>query len=122
MSKAWICVAIAGAIVLVAGWVAYRSIASSGGASDRPAQAAARPFAVEGMSCQGCVGSVTEALTKVPGVQSAAVSLEEKKALVVADAAEVPDAKIEAAIAAAGYKGHALNAANPKTAPNVQVP
>jgi copper chaperone CopZ len=67
--------------------------------------ASAREFAVEGMSCQGCVESVTAALTKVPGVQSVKVLLAEKKAVVVADRNQVPDAQIVAAITAAGYAG-----------------
>jgi copper chaperone CopZ/predicted peroxiredoxin len=69
-----------------------------------------RQFAIEGMTCQGCVDTITQALTKLPGMQSAKVSLDEKKAVVVADPAQVPNEKIEAAIVAAGYKGHLLQA------------
>jgi copper chaperone len=87
-------------------------VSGIGGCSKQgPAQASdtpARLFAVEGMSCQGCVDSVTGAIVKLPSVTSAKVSLAEKKAVVVADPAQVPDARIEAAIAAAGYQGHAI--------------
>ncbi|MEN6494873.1 MAG: cation transporter [Thermoguttaceae bacterium] len=69
-----------------------------------------RQFAIEGMTCQGCVDTITQALTKLPGMQSAKVSLDEKKAVVVADPAQVPNEKIEAAIVAAGYQGHLLQA------------
>lgn len=71
----------------------------------RPAQPVTREFAVAGMSCEGCVSSITDALTKIPGVQSATVSLEQKKAVVVADPAQVPTEKIEAEIAGLGYQG-----------------
>ena len=64
-----------------------------------------REFAIEGMVCQGCVDSITSALTQVPGVQSAKVSLQDKRAIVLAKESEVPTERILAAIAAAGYKG-----------------
>lgn len=40
---------------------------------------------VRGMSCQSCVRSVTAALTSLPGVQSAEVSLEAGEASVQCD-------------------------------------
>ena len=48
-----------------------------------------REFAVEGMHCQGCVNSVTGAVTRVPGVARVDVSLEKKAATVEFDAAAV---------------------------------
>ena len=72
---------------------------------EKAAAAPSREFTVEGMSCQGCVDAITDALTKIPGVKSANVSLQEKRAVVVAMPSEVPTEKILAAIAAAGYKG-----------------
>ena len=69
-----------------------------------------REFAIEGMMCQGCADSVTSAIAKIPGVQSAKVSLAEKRAVVVADPSQVPAEKIEAAVAAAGYKAKACPA------------
>jgi copper ion binding protein len=57
---------------------------------------------VQGMTCNHCVHHVTEALKDVPGVQSVAVSLEKKQAVL-----EVGDAFSEtaaaSAIADAGY-------------------
>ncbi len=80
----------------------------------RPSSATTREFAVEGMMCQGCVETVTAAITKLPGVHSAKVSLDDKKAVVVVDP-QTPSQKIEAAINAAGYNGRVL-AARPKEA------
>ncbi len=72
--------------------------------------AEAREFAIEGMTCEGCVDTVKSALEAIPGVKSADVSLKEKKATVVADAAQVPSSKIEAAVVEAGYKARLLAA------------
>jgi copper chaperone CopZ len=69
-----------------------------------------RQFAVEGMTCEGCVETVKSALEAIPGVKSAAVSLKEKKATVVADEAQVPSSKIESAVNEAGYKARLLSA------------
>ena len=57
------------------------------------------------MQCEGCAETITAALTQIPGVQSAKVSLRDKRAVVVARESEVPSEKILAAIAAAGYQG-----------------
>lgn len=73
-----------------------------------------RQFAIEGMTCEGCVETVKSALEAIPGVKSAAVSLKEKKATVVADEAQVPSAKIESAVSEAGYKARLLSAASAK--------
>ncbi len=72
---------------------------------EKAAAASSREFTVEGMSCQGCVDAITDVLTKIPGVKSAKVSLQDKRAVVVATPSEVPTEKILAAITAAGYKG-----------------
>jgi ubiquinone/menaquinone biosynthesis C-methylase UbiE/copper chaperone CopZ len=71
----------------------------------RTTTASTRAFAIEGMSCQGCADTITSALTQIPGVQSAKVSLQDKRAVVVAKSSAVPTEKILAAITAAGYKG-----------------
>ena len=41
---------------------------------------------VTGMTCQHCVAAVTKALKGVPGVESAEVSLEQKRAVVTGNA------------------------------------
>ena len=66
-----------------------------------------REFAVDGMSCQGCVKSVTGAVTRVPGVTRVDVSLEKKSATVEFDAAAASPAAIVAAIEGAGFDAHA---------------
>ena len=66
-----------------------------------------KEFAIEGMSCGGCVKSVTGAVTRVPGVTSVEVSLERKAATVAYDGAAVTPAAIVAAIEAAGFEAAA---------------
>jgi copper chaperone len=66
--------------------------------------ASSRSFDVEGMTCQGCVDTLTSALKAIPGVRSAKVSLEDKKAVVEADEAAVSSDKILETIKTAGYK------------------
>ena len=58
-------------------------------------------FNIEGMTCDHCVHSVTNALKEVPGVTDAKVSLETKSAIVEGDAIDVQKA-IEA-VAEEGY-------------------
>jgi copper ion binding protein len=59
---------------------------------------------VKGMTCNGCVASVTSAIKRVPGVRSVIVTLEEKKATVEFDEHQTDVKAIEAAIADAGYE------------------
>jgi len=59
---------------------------------------------VNGMTCQGCVRSVTKVLQGVPGVDSAEVSLERGEARVVYDPARAAAAQLRAAIDEAGYE------------------
>ena len=66
----------------------------------------AQEFAVDGMHCQGCVKSVTGAVTKVPGVKRVDVSLEKKTATVEFDAISASPAAIVAAIQGAGFDAH----------------
>ncbi len=72
-----------------------------------------REFTIDGMMCQGCADTVTNAIANIPGVHSAKVSLAEKRAVVVADPSHVPADKIEAAVAAAGYKAKVCAAKGP---------
>ena len=57
---------------------------------------------IEGMMCEGCVKSVTEALSKVPKVKSADVSLKSNKAVVEHDGAS--DEDLIAAVVDAGFR------------------
>jgi copper chaperone len=58
---------------------------------------------VDGMSCGGCVKSVTGVLTALDGVAKADVSLEQKQAVVEFDAAKVTRDRLKAAIEDAGF-------------------
>lgn len=59
---------------------------------------------VKGMTCNGCVASVTNAIKRVAGVKSAIVNLEEKKATVEFDENATDVRAIEDAIKDAGYE------------------
>jgi len=65
-----------------------------------------REFAVEGMHCQGCVKSVTGAVSRVPGVTRVDVSLADKAAKVEFDASLATPEAIVAAIEGAGFDAH----------------
>ena len=58
---------------------------------------------IEGMSCGHCVAHVEEALRALPGVESVAVSLENKTAI-IQTAQPVTDEALRTAIDEAGYE------------------
>jgi copper chaperone len=58
---------------------------------------------IEGMTCSGCVNSVKNVLQKIPGVSSAEVSLEQKRATVIFNPAQSNPAQFKAAVEDAGY-------------------
>ncbi len=60
-------------------------------------------IAVDGMTCNGCVRSVTNAVTRLAGVQKVDVSLQEKSATVEFDPAAASPQAIVAAIEGAGF-------------------
>jgi copper chaperone len=60
-------------------------------------------FAVDGMTCNGCVKSVTHAIKQAKGVASVDVSLGDKRATVEYDPAACSPAQIVAAIVGAGF-------------------
>ena len=64
-------------------------------------------LAIEGMMCDGCAGTVSEALAEVTGVESVDVTLEEKRARVTVSEG-TPDAALIGAVAAAGYEASVL--------------
>lgn len=59
---------------------------------------------VGGMTCGGCVASVTRVLTALEGVAEARVSLEQGEAVVSIDPAKVDRARLVAAIEDAGFE------------------
>lgn len=58
---------------------------------------------VGGMTCGGCVNSVTRALNAVPGVKQAEVDLAAGQATVTYDAAQTSPASLRQAVEAAGF-------------------
>lgn len=58
---------------------------------------------VGGMTCQGCVASVTRVLKALPGVKDANVTLEPGAATVVFDPGQTGVAAMKSAIEDAGY-------------------
>lgn len=59
---------------------------------------------VKGMSCQGCVRSVTNVLSELPGVEGAEVSLERGEARVRYDDSKVGLEQLRGAIDGAGFE------------------
>jgi copper chaperone len=58
---------------------------------------------VNGMSCGGCVGSVTRALKAMPGVSDAVVRLDSRDATITFDPAQTNAAALKSAVENAGY-------------------
>ena len=58
---------------------------------------------VQGMSCQGCVGSVTRVLKATPGVESVRVELDPGRADVTFDPARASVDDLRRAVEDAGY-------------------
>lgn len=59
---------------------------------------------VEGMTCQHCVETVSEAVTKMAGIQRVDVSLEEKEVIVDFDESQTKMEDISAQIVEAGFE------------------
>ena len=59
---------------------------------------------IEGMTCGGCVSSVTRTLQNVPGVQKVDVSLADAKAKVTYDPARTGPGEFRRAVERAGYE------------------
>jgi len=58
---------------------------------------------VGGMTCGGCVNSVTNVLRALPGVEKAEVDLDKAAATVTFDAAKLTRANMVDAVESAGY-------------------
>jgi copper chaperone len=61
-------------------------------------------LAITGMTCAGCVRSVTNVLTALDGVTKADVSLEKNNVVVDYDAAKVAPGQLKNAIEEAGFE------------------
>ena len=64
-------------------------------------------LAVDGMTCNGCVRSVTNAIARVPGVSKVDVSLADKRATVDYDPAAANPEALVAAVVDAGFSARA---------------
>ena len=58
---------------------------------------------VDGMTCQHCVQTVSEAITSLPGVQKVDVNLEDKSVVVVMDEIETGISAVKAKIVEVGF-------------------
>jgi copper chaperone len=58
-------------------------------------------YSVPGVSCEHCVGAVTDEVEQVPGVESVVVDLESKR--VTVRGRSIDDGAVRAAIDEAGY-------------------
>lgn len=59
---------------------------------------------IEGMHCTGCSTRLEKVLNNIDGVESAKVSLEEKKADIKYDEAQVNESELKETIEDAGFK------------------
>ena len=59
---------------------------------------------IEGMTCEGCVASLKNALSRVIGVSNVEVSLEQKRAIVAYDPQQVSTEKFSQVVADSGYQ------------------
>lgn len=59
---------------------------------------------INGMTCMGCVSSVTRVLKGIPGVADATVTLDPGEALVAYDNTVTSPGKLKAAVDDAGYE------------------
>ena len=60
-------------------------------------------FKVEGMMCNGCVNTVTNAIQSLPGINEVKVSLDDKEAFIVFDPEEITLEEIKEAVLKSGY-------------------
>jgi copper chaperone len=58
---------------------------------------------IKGMTCGGCVKSITNVLQQLPGVSTVNVSLEHNNATIAYDPAKVKPAQFNSAIEDAGF-------------------
>lgn len=86
------------------------SLGGGGGGDAVAAEVAGvtRTYAIDGMTCEGCVAHVREALGALPGVAAAVVSYPDRRARVTFEAgAPVDHAGVLAAVAGVGYRASA---------------
>ena len=64
---------------------------------------------IEGMTCNGCVNSIHDVVSKLTGVQSIEVSLENKRATVSFDTDQISVERIAESIEEAGFDATVAN-------------
>ena len=98
MKKIIFALAIAGTVATIAPNVQARTA--------RPAMKSnvkTATFSVTKIHCAGCVQGITQAATKWPGVKSASVSLEKKRAFIKYDARKTSPAKLAKSLDKIGF-------------------
>lgn len=71
-----------------------------------------RVYAVTGMTCQGCVTSIADAVSELEGVSMAQVSLEAEQ-VTIHCTPQLPDATVVAAIEGRGYQAKRMESPAP---------
>jgi len=94
-------------VLLALPYVAPRLVATTT-AAPAPRSTASVTLAVHKMTCDGCVATVTKALTGVPGVAAAEVALDPPRAVVVFDPTRVSPEQLVTATGAVGYPADVL--------------
>jgi Cu+-exporting ATPase len=83
---------------------------------DLPPSSAVTRLSVSGMSCANCARHVSDAIQSVPGVRSAAVNLDARRAEVRWSSGGAPDVPaVIQAIQAGGYRAQVIEASAPQT-------
>ena len=76
-------------------------------------------FHVNGMTCEGCVGTVRKSLASLPGVRASSIDLETGRASVAFDESRVREEALFAAVRGAGYGVDRIGLAGPSDNPPV---
>lgn len=115
----WISTVVVLAFVSIPRWSQFVSASSSEGRSHAPnLNEKVVAFAIEGMTCGGCVAIVESALGAVPGVKRASVDYAKGQALVVAGDS-VAEESLVRAVEGAGFRvGTGVSSDSPPTGVN----
>lgn len=95
--------AITAMTLVVATFPNWSASVLSGGPAAVPARAQMISLRVSGMDCAACAAAIKKSVEQVPGVYSADVDFDSRRAMVATDGKADPQAVLQA-VAAAGYK------------------
>lgn len=101
----WAMTALTVAVATFPDWSAR--VLDSGSAAP-PAGAEMISLRISGMDCAACTGAIKKSVEKVPGVYSASVDFDSRRAMIATDGKADPRAVLMA-VAAAGYKAEILD-------------